>query len=1627
MKVKEFALFALVAGLLISTFLKCTDSVVNPYHVAPSLELPTDTLKGYVGTAIDSLVVDVKNNVDVDAFGISLPKGTELPKGLVFDAGNGILYGVPEETANFECAIYANNEWGRSKEDVPFVLQIAPSRPGKPVPTSTQSSVTLAWNSVEGAAEYIVYRREESEEVFSLLTVTDATSVTDESLIGGSVISYYLVAQTADSLVSKASDTVEVEVGAETVQHSPTVQITGPADGAAFDLGSEVTVAVEAADEDHNLRLVYFFVDGNEHATVTSAPYSAVWTASSGGEHTIKVVAEDAGGLTAEDLITIRVNSDKGIAFTSPSSDTVVGLSETINFAAQTSSEGEEPEQILLSLGDSVLAECESSLCAFEWTAVEGGRHEFTATAHYADGDSVFHKVTVRVNRTPQLTGVVDTTIAENQSLVLQIIGSDPDDDILTLEAANLPNNAVFQPAGDSGTFSWKPGYEQAGEYSVIITVSDGVESVGKSMTITVTEENRPPLFALVGDTTISEKQNFTIGVSASDDDGDEVVLTGTTLPEGATFTDNGDGSGTLSWTPNYGDNGEHQVAITAEDGTSSTLLEFTIAVGEVNRAPKFVDLENQSVGEGQQLSFAVTAQDPNGDNMTLKVKSGTSPSGAEFTDNDDGTGLFTWTPGFGTTGNHDVTFVVSDGTESTEKGITISVGDVNRPPELSAVGDTVISENDNLKIDVSASDKDGDGIKLTIENEPSGATFTDNGDGTGIFSWKPGYSDAGEYENIKFIATDDAAESESDVESMTITVNNKDRAPRLENIGDKSVEEDKTLSFQISAEDRDGDPITYYASGLPSGATFDESTATFSWKPSFEQSGKYNVTFKASAGGLNDQESVAITVTNKGRAPKFNSVDDQTTQEQKRLKFSVSATDPDKDPISYSASELPNGATFDESQAEFSWKPDYSQAGTYTVTFVASDGSLEDEMDVKITVTNVDQPPSFNAVGDKTVSEDQNLSFTVEATDPDGDPVTYSASGLPSGASFNETQAKFTWKPNHSQAGTYDVKFTATAGGLSDELTVTIIVGNEDQAPELDPIGNKTVKENKALNFTVSGSDPDGDDISYSATGVPSGASFNNASGAFSWKPGYDDANTYSVTFTVTAGGLKDQETITITVENVDRPPYFEQVDDITVKENEVVSFGLEAHDPDVPFPLSSGGGGYSVSHGSFPSGAVLNMPTQYTTGYSFAWTPNYNQAGNYVVSFTVESEGKTATMDVSITVENVNRAPTLSGNPPTSVGKGNTYTFTVDVDDPDGDNVSLKLLEKPSGMQVSGKTITWSVDWLSSFRVGDQDYTVKVEGKDSHGAADTMIWTVDINEHLWQSKAVNLPADYEILAVLNEDTLYARGSNGWEVHAKFKNAPWTKICDFGNSEDYPMISELVVVDRKLFAGGLIDGYDAGVVSFSLSGAAGQTLLSGERLGWYKDFFMNVSPQGDFAAARYRDGGSTYNSAYGVNGDTTIAWGMYENGASYPTAVDVSGNRIIVVGRGLTFYSTDGGSSWSTSAQYRLNVALDCNDGDTAYVLDSSSTMNLHRVVFDGNSLSDNYVYSMHEKVQQVKMISGSTGWVVISDELYFTENGFSTKHKENLGIAGLNVDKLFINKNTKRPFVYAGGKIYY
>jgi len=91
-----------------------------------------------------------------------------------------------------------------------------------------------------------------------------------------------------------------------------------------------------------------------------------------------------------------------------------------------------------------------------------------------------------------------------------------------------------------------------------------------------------------------------------------------------------------------------------------------------------------------------------------------------------------------------------------------------HRAPSLNLIGDKTINENVNLNFTVSADDDDNDPLTLTCDNLPSTATFTDNGDGTGIFDWTPGSDDEGIY-NVTFGVTDGPF---IDTETIEIEVN---------------------------------------------------------------------------------------------------------------------------------------------------------------------------------------------------------------------------------------------------------------------------------------------------------------------------------------------------------------------------------------------------------------------------------------------------------------------------------------------------------------------------------------------------------------------------------------------------------------------------------------------------------------------------------------------------------------------------------------------------------------------------------------------------------------------------------------------------------------------------------------
>ncbi|HEX3047631.1 MAG TPA: putative Ig domain-containing protein [Bacillota bacterium] len=109
------------------------------------------------------------------------------------------------------------------------------------------------------------------------------------------------------------------------------------------------------------------------------------------------------------------------------------------------------------------------------------------------------------------------------------------------------------------------------------------------------------------------------------------------------------------------------------------------------------------------------------------------------------------------------------------------------------------------------------------------------------------------------------------------------------------------------------------------------------------------DVTFKILAGEVSPIL-YDLTVSGADNAPILNHIGDRTGTVGALIQFRVSAFDPDGNPLTWTVSGLPAGATFDVVRKIFSWTPD--TAGVYSgIHFEVSDGILSSSEDIKITV----------------------------------------------------------------------------------------------------------------------------------------------------------------------------------------------------------------------------------------------------------------------------------------------------------------------------------------------------------------------------------------------------------------------------------------------------------------------------------------------------------------------------------------------------------------------------------------------------------------------------------------------------------------------------------------------------
>ncbi|WP_342304251.1 Ig-like domain-containing protein [Methanolobus sp. ZRKC5] len=886
-------------------------------------------------------------------------------------------------------------------------------------------------------------------------------------------------------------------------------------------------------------------------------------------------------------------------------------------------------------------------------------------------------------NNAPDFGIIGDKFVNESSELSFTLNATDLDGDAL-LFGKNVSYGNI---TGD--VFTWTPTTDDIGTHYINFSVNDSALWDYHVVMITVSElveeTNNAPEFGIIGDKFVNESSELSFTLNATDPDGD-TLLFGKNVSYGNITGD------VFTWTPTTDDVGTHYINFSVNDSAlwdyHVVMITVSELVEETNSAPEFGIINDQSINESEDFSLTLNATDPDGDDLTYYMSG--LPEDANL---NSATGVFSWKPGYNDSNIYDVMFNVSDGFVNVSETIRITVINIDQAPEFSySIGNRAVNEAELINFTINATDPDNDTVIYSVVGLPDEASLDP---GTGYFSWTPDHDASGIY-NVELIAT---ANGLNDTEAITITVNNVNREPVLADIGSYNVQENKTLEFSLSATDADNDSLSYDMSYLPLAATLNSTTGAFSWTPDYESSETYTVQFTVSDGNDTASQYVQIIVENTNRAPEFPEFGTLNATEGSELTLDISAFDPDHNSLTYSANVLFGTI----SGNEFIWTPDYSDSGTHDIEFTVVDKYLDyDTSIVTIEVGEFNRAPSMNPVSPFYICEvGEVISFNLVATDPDGHSITYSVSGLPESAnsSLDMITGAFEWTPTYADEDkVYYAEFTAFDGDKYVSVETVFLVGIK---LSWDDIGPKQVNEGENLSIVLNGSSND-TEITYFASGLPTGSTFDNVNGIFNWTPSYDQSGIHNATFGMKVGTSQIKETVFITVVNVNRAPSFNMDEYYVVNESEKLNILLNATDPDIEDTTLIFNS--NVSFGSI-------------SGDVFTWTPGYtaNQTSNgtYYINFTATDGQLSNSTIVTVQVFDVNAPPVLSPIGSQSIAEEKELVTNLAATDVDGDVLTFSALNLPENatLNIATGVFSWTPitgeDGTSIiFKVSDGEY---------------------------------------------------------------------------------------------------------------------------------------------------------------------------------------------------------------------------------------------------------------------------------------------------------------------------------
>src|SRR3989344_2264774 len=652
------------------------------------------------------------------------------------------------------------------------------------------------------------------------------------------------------------------------------------------------------------------------------------------------------------------------------------------------------------------------------------------------------------------------------------------------------------------------------------------------------------------------------------------------------------------------------------------TISEDSTLLNNLTLLNYFYDSDNQQCGGTNQDNLTFTTNLTYGVNVFVNISIEQNTSNVSFY------------PDANFVGNISFVFIANDSSLTASSNVLIlNVTNVADKPILMNLTNQTATVNVTFTYIMNVTDPDliyGDSI--TWGTNSTIFTITKINSTHGMINFTPTISDVNNY-SIMIMVND--TYNLSDNHTFFFRVQNN-TAPVLFTIGNRNATQGVLFNLSISGYDTDNDNITFSSNSTLFNITFHNgSMGNISFTPTNDQVGNYSIRFIATdVNGATASETIVFGINNTNDAPTINSITSpQFVKVNTTLLLNITGADVDiqwGDNLSFGDNTtLFQINTTNSTLALINYTPIAADVGNYSISINVTDNSGAYASFTFILAVTNSSAPVLTTIGNYTVPENSFLNITINASDADGDALTFSINDTNLTTTnftftYNSTVriAYFTGTPDQIDVGNHSfvVNVTDVNNNLATQV-FSINVTYVDDPPNLTFVQNQTAYENTQFLLNVTAYDEEiivfGKVLNLTFYSNVSFFNFttrnNNTSMVVNFTPTTAQVGNYSVNITVSDNVSNTSQIIFLQILNINDPPRILNFSpsNLTPRINENTSqqFTVNATDPDWPFNETLSIVWYLDGNNQTGSISTYFNGTNLTS--NFTWWPSFCESG--------------------------------------------------------------------------------------------------------------------------------------------------------------------------------------------------------------------------------------------------------------------------------------------------------------------------------------------------------------------------------------------------------------------------------